>query len=392
MVECSRKLSLLPPYLFSRINELKRQAYEQKHDVIDLCMGNPDLSTHKNIIDRLCDTLLHHKGTHRYPQAKGMPKFRHTISRWFHKRFGVDLDPDKEILALIGSKEGIANVFTSYLDPGDTVLVPDPTYPVHFNGVHLAGGRIEIMPLLKEKGFKPDLNAINPDIARKAKIMILCYPHNPTTGIVENLDFFKEVVQFAKQYDILICHDSAYSEITFDGYQAPSILEVPGAKDVCIEFHSFSKTFSMAGWRIGFAVGSHALLAPLEKLKSFVDFGVPTFIQLAAVKALIDYDEIVPQVVEVYRKRRDRLVTGLQKLGWELEKPKATMYVWAPIPKKCNMDSLQFAEALIKETGVVVAPGIGFGPGGEGYVRFALVTHDNRFHDALLRIKKFMSR
>lgn len=392
MVDCSRKLSLLPPYLFSKITTLKMEAIAQKLDVIDLGMGNPDQPTPKPIVDRLCDTVLHHRRTHRYPQAKGMPKFRSVVSRWFHKRFGVTLDPEKEIIALIGSKEGLAHFLMAYLNPGDVVLVPDPSYPVHFNGVLLAGGKIETMPLLPEHGYKPDLSRIPSDIAQKAKIMILSYPNNPTTAVVENINFFKDVVEFAKKYDILVCHDNAYSEITFDGYRAPSFLETPGAKDIGVEFHSFSKTFSMAGWRVGFAVGSHALIAPLEKFKSFIDYGVPTFTQLSAVKALLDYDELVPHIVNIYRKRRDKLVEGLTRLGWNIEKPKATMYVWAPIPKECKMDSLTFSQMLLKDTGVVVAPGIGFGPGGEGYVRFALVTHDNRFHDALLRIKKWMKK
>jgi LL-diaminopimelate aminotransferase len=390
MVECSQKLSLLPPYLFARINQLKLQAYAKKLDVIDLGMGNPDHATPKAIIDRLCDTVAHHKGTHRYPQAKGMPKFREAVAGWFQKRFSVEFDPEKEIVALIGSKEGLAHFLMAYLDPGDTVLVPDPSYPVHFNGVVLAGGTVEAMPLIRERGWKPDLSAIKPEVARKAKIMILTYPNNPTTAVVDDMQFLKEVVDFARTYDLIVCYDNAYSEITFDGYKAPSFFEVPGAKEVGVEFHSFSKTFSMAGWRIGFAVGSQKLLYPLEKFKSFIDYGAPTFIQLSAVKALKDCDEIIPEIVEIYRKRRDMLVKGLNKIGWDIEMPRAGMYVWAPIPKIFGMDSLKFCEELLTETGIVSTPGIGFGSQGEGFVRFSLVTHDNRFHDALLRIKKWM--
>ncbi|MBD3271534.1 MAG: aminotransferase class I/II-fold pyridoxal phosphate-dependent enzyme [Elusimicrobia bacterium] len=392
MIQCSRKLSLLPPYIFSRIHDLTLKAYKEKKDVIDLSMGNPDMPTPKSVTERLCDTVLHHRRTHRYPQAKGMPKFRSTVARWVHKRFGVELDPEHEVLALIGSKEGGAHFLMAYLNPGDTVLVPDPSYPVHFNGVLLAGGNVETMPLIPERGYKPDLSSIHPETARKAKIMILNYPNNPTTGIVEDPGFFRDVVAFAKEYNILVCHDNAYSEITFDGYRAPSFLEVPGARDVGIEFHSFSKTFSMAGWRVGFAIGSAELLAPVTKFKAFVDYGVATFVQLSAVKALLDYDDIVPHIVQTYQRRRDRLVKGLQNLGWNIAKPKATMYVWASIPQEYHMDSLSFSEQLLKDTGVVVTPGIGFGPGGEGMVRFALVTHDNRFHDALLRIKKWSKK
>jgi LL-diaminopimelate aminotransferase len=391
MVECSQKLSLLPPYLFARINQLKLQAYAKKLDVIDLGMGNPDSPTPQVVLDRLCDTVAQHKGTHRYPQAKGMPKFRQAVASWFNKRFGVEIDAEKEIVALIGSKEGLAHFLMAYLDPGDTVLVPNPSYPVHFNAVILAGGQIEYMPLLEERAYKPDLASISPAIAKKAKIMILTYPNNPTTAVVDDVQFLRDVVDFAKKYDIIVCYDNAYSELTFDGYKAPSFFEIPGSRDVGVEFHSFSKTFSMAGWRVGFAVGSNKILYPLEKFKSFIDYGVPTFIQLSAVKALQDWEELVPPIVEVYRRRRDKLVTGLRKLGWDVAMPKGGMYVWAAIPKSIGMDSLAFCEGLIQETGVVITPGIGFGSYGEGYVRFSLVTHDNRFHDALLRIKKFMN-
>ncbi|RLD18939.1 MAG: LL-diaminopimelate aminotransferase [Caldiserica bacterium] len=387
----SRKLKKLPPYLFGAIDILKKRAYEKKLDVIDLCMGNPDLPTPKDIVERLCDTVLNHSRTHRYPQAKGMPKFRKAILKWFKKRFGVELDPEEEILALIGSKEGIAHFFMSWLEEGELVLVPSPCYPVHYNGVILAGGEVYTIPLLKENNYLPDLSKIPEEVARRAKILVLNYPNNPTTAVVKDLNFFEEVVRFAKKYDIIVLHDAAYSEITFDGYVAPSFLQVKGSKDVAVEFHSFSKTFNMAGWRIGWVCGNRELIKPLEKLKSYLDYGVPTFIQLSGVKALEIEDKVIGETLNEYKRRRDYFYNGLKKLGWEVELPKATMYLWAKIPEPFSrLGSLQFAELLIDKTGVACAPGIGFGPYGEGYVRFALVTHYNRFHDALLRIKKFM--
>lgn len=391
MIEPSKKLQELPPYFLSKINLLKLEAYKKKLDVIDLGMGNPDLPTPPHIVERLCETIKEHPRTHRYPQAKGMPKFRAQIAEWFETRFHVPLNPEKEVLSLIGSKEGIAHLCMAYLNPGDLALVGNPGYPVHFNGVYLTGGKVYFVPLKKEKNYLPDLEEIPEKIARKAKILFLNYPNNPTTATVENLEFFERVVHFAKKYEILVAHDNAYSEITFDGYQAPSFMQTPGAKDVGIEFFSFSKTYNMAGWRVGFAVGGEKWIAPFEKLKSFLDYGVPTFIQLAAAWALKSNQECVKQTVQKYQKRRDFMVRGLAKLGWDVPTPKATMYLWAELPEAFKTEgSLSFSERLIKETGVAVSPGVGFGPYGEGFIRMALVTHDKRFHDALLRIKNFL--
>ena len=303
------------------------------------------------------------------------------------------MDPSREVLALIGSKEGIAHLCMAVLDPGDVALVGNPGYPVHFNGVYLAGGKVRFVPLKKDRNWLPDLDAIPEKTARKAKLLILNYPNNPTAAVVEGLEFFEKAVRFAKKHGILLVHDNAYSEITFDGYRAPSLMQVPGAKDVGVEFFSFSKTYNMAGWRVGFVAGRGDLLAPLEKLKSFLDYGVPTFIQLAAVWALKSPQDCVGGIVEAYRRRRDYMVSGLGKIGWDVPSPKATMYLWAEIPEPFRkMGSLAFSEKLVKETGVTVSPGVGFGPYGEGYVRIALVTHDRRFHDALLRIKKFLRK
>ncbi len=392
-MQSADKLMKLPPYLFGAINVLKQNAYSKKLDVIDLGMGNPDLPTPPHIVERLCDTLKNHPRTHRYPQAKGMPKFRKSVAEWYKKRFDVDLNPENEVLALVGSKEGIAHMCMAYLNPGDLALVPNPAYPVHFNGVILAGGEAYDIPLLEKNGYLPDLTKIPQKVAQRAKIMFLNYPNNPTTAVVKDMTFFKEVVEFARKYEIIVCHDNAYSELCFDDYVAPSFLQVPGAKDIGVEFHSFSKTYNMAGWRLGFVVGNSDILKPLEKLKSYLDYGVFTAIQLAGVAALTGSQDCVKELVTCYAKRRDKFVEGLRKIGWNVPKPQATMYLWTSLPDKFkHMPSLQFAELLIQKTGIAVAPGIGFGTYGDAYVRMALVTHDNRFHDAILRLKKFLKK
>jgi len=391
LIHPSKKLSKLPPYIFSRIKLLTQEAYSRRLDVIDLGMGNPDLPTPRVIVDALTDTALHHPRTHRYPQAKGMLKFRRAVARWMENRFGVRLNPETEVLALIGSKEGIYHLCAAYLEPGDVALVPTPTYPVHYSSVILAGGRVHPVVLDPDNDYLPDLKKIPASVARRAKILFLNYPNNPTTGIVRDQAFFHEVVKFAKKYEILVVYDNAYSEVTFDGYVAPSFLETPGARDVCVEFHSFSKTYSMAGWRLGWACGSQKLLAPLEKFKSYTDYGVPSFVQLAGIKALESWPQIIAPIVETYRKRRDFFVDGLTRIGWPVTKPSATMYIWAAIPEPFKkLGSLAFAERLVRETGIAVAPGVGFGEAGDQHVRFALVTHDQRFHDVLLRLKKFL--
>ncbi|MDH5174307.1 MAG: LL-diaminopimelate aminotransferase [Elusimicrobiota bacterium] len=390
-MRCAEKLNKLPPYLFGAINALKEEAYARKQDVIDMGMGNPDMATPSHIVERLCDTIKNHPRTHRYPQAKGMPKFRKAVADWYGKKFKVKLDPESEVLALIGSKEGIGHMCMSYLNPGDLALVPNPAYLIHRNGVILGGGEVYDLPILPEKNYLPELEKIPTKVAKQAKLMFLNYPNNPTTAVVEDISFFKEVVAFAKKYDIIVCHDFAYSEITFDGFKPPSFLEVPGAKAVAVEFHSFSKTYNMAGWRLGFCVGNREILRPLERLKSYLDFGVFTAIQLAGVLALSASQKCVQDAVAEYERRRDKFVDGLNRIGWKVEKPKATMYIWAKLPEKfAGMSSLQFAELLIERTGIAVAPGIAFGSYGEGFVRMALVTHYNRFHDALLRLKKFL--
>ncbi len=386
----SDKLESLPPYLFTKIHKLKLEAYSKKLDVIDLSIGNPDMPTPSHIVDCLCDTVKHHQRTHGYPQAKGMPKFRLSVANWMGRRFGVDLDFNTEILALIGSKEGLAHLCMAYLNPGDYVLVCDPAYPAHFNGVVIAGGRVHSMPLLEKNDYLPDFSKIPVSIAKKAKIMLLNYPNNPTAAFVKDTGFWKEAIKYCKKYNILLVSDNAYSELTFGDAVCNSIFEFPGAKDCAVEFHSFSKTFNMAGWRVGWCCGSKQLLYPLEKFKSFLDYGVPTFIQLAAVVALNSSQQCVREQAQIYERRMIKMVDGLNKIGWRTNRTQGTMYVWASLPDSLKKEgSLSVAERLLKETGVAVSPGVGFGANGEGYVRISLVTHDKRFHDALLRIKKF---
>ncbi len=384
-------LQNLPPYIFSRIKALTLEAAAKKLDVIDLSMGNPDLPTPQPIIDRLVDTVGHHYKTLRYPQAKGMPKFRKAVSDWMKKRFDVSLEAAREVCALIGSKEGIANLCAAYLNPGDIALVPSPCYPVHFYGVILAAGEPYLMPINAANRYLPELEKIPEKVARKSKIIFINYPNNPTTAVIEDPNYLKEVIRFAKKYDLLVCYDNAYSEIAFDGYDPGSFFQVPGAKDVGLEFHSFSKTYNMAGFRLGWACGSAELLGPLEKFKSYRDYGAPTFLQLSGVKALEMWPAYVRELVLVYQRRRDYLYQGLISLGFKAAKPKATMYIWAEIPESFKkMGSLKFCEKLIQETGIALSPGVGFGEEGEGFVRIALVTHDNRFYDVLLRLKKFL--
>lgn len=390
MIEPAKKVQNLPPYIFARIKSLTNQARQKSLDVIDLAMGNPDLPTPDPIIERLIDTVQHHKRSFGYPQAKGMPKFRKAVSTFMKKRFDVNFEPENEVLALIGSKEGIANLCAAYMEPGDVALVPNPCYPVHFFGVVLSEGQVHHLPINEKNNYLPELEKIPEDIARRARIMFLNYPNNPTTAIVEDEKYLEEVVRFAKKYDILLCYDNAYSEISFDGYKPPSIFNIPGARDVALEFHSFSKSFNMAGWRVGWACGAPALLGPLEKFKSYTDYGVPTFIQLSGVKALELWPDNANQIADVYRRRRDYFSDGLNKLGWAVKPSKATMYLWAKIPETHQkLGSLKFCEQLILETGITLSPGVGFGSEGENFVRISLVTHDKRFYDALLRLKKF---
>jgi alanine-synthesizing transaminase len=385
----AEKLAKLPEYVFARINALKTRARRSGFDVIDLGMGNPDRPTPKHIVDKLCEIVRNPK-TYGYSASRGILPLRRAVSDWYERRFNVSIDPETEAIVCIGSKEGISHLMLAILNEGDIVLVPSPTYPSHFYSVAIAGGRLIDVPLTEEADFLPDLSSITKHVFPRAKVLVLSYPHNPTTRVVD-LGFFEEVVEFAKREGLIVVHDLAYAEICFDGYKAPSFLQAPGAKDVGVEFYSLSKTYNMAGWRVGFAVGRRDVIEALAKLKSYYDYGVFTPIQVAGIAALRGPDDCIKETVEEYRKRRDTMVRGLERIGWRIQNPKATMYVWAPIPEPLRaVGSLKFCELLLEKGGVVALPGLGFGQLGEGYVRFALVENENRIRQAVRGIKKVL--
>ncbi|WP_027717214.1 LL-diaminopimelate aminotransferase [Desulfovirgula thermocuniculi] len=382
--EQAKRLKSLPPYLFARIEKLIEEKRAAGMDIISLGIGDPDQPTPEHIVAELIKEAQN-PANHQYPSSAGMLAYRQAVADWYARRFGVQLDPRTEVVALIGSKEGIAHISWCYLDPGDVVLVPDPGYPVYAGGAILAGAEPYYMPLEEKRGYLPDLSAIPTAVARRAKMMFLNYPNNPT-GAVADRAFFAEVVAFAREFNILVCHDAAYSEVTFDGYRAPSFLEVPGAKEVGIEFNSASKPFNMTGWRIGWAAGCAEAVEALARLKSNLDSGQFQAIQYAAMAGLKGPYEVVERVCAVYRERRDILVEALNSLGWKLEKPRATFYVWAPVPPGYTSES--FAEMVLEKAGVVVTPGNGYGPRGEGYFRMSLTVDTGRLREAMERLKK----
>ena len=387
----ANRLKRLPLYLFTIIDNLKDEVRKKGIDIIDLGMGNPDQPTAKHIINEMCKRATISENQ-RYSRSidESEIKLRKAIAKWYNTKFSVTLDPDKEVLPLIGSKEGIAHLSLAFLNNEDIALVPSPAYPVHFNGVLIAGGVLHNIPIYEKDGYLPDLKSIPKDIVEKSKLFFLSYPHNPTTAVA-NLDFFQRVVDWAKGKNIIIGHDLAYSDIVFDSYKAPSILQIKDAKEMCIEFHTCSKSYNMAGWRIGFAVGNRDILRTLAKTKSYIDFGIFKPIQYAAIEALLGPQTCVKKTVETYKKRREILVKGLQDAGWNVPMPKATFYLWARIPDKYSaLTSMEFVSLLIRETGVVVAPGTGFGEYGEGYVRFALVENTSRIKEAVKRIKRVL--
>jgi len=389
MFKPNKKLASLPPYLFARIKVLKDEMRAKGVDVIDLDMGNPDQPTPDFVIDRFVDTVKNHHNTHRYPQAKGMPRLRKAISEWYAKKYGVKIDSKNEALVLIGSKEGVCHLSMTFLEPGDYALIPDPTYPVHFNGAYLAGGKVYYMPLLEKNNYLPDLKAIPQKVLKKSKIIVFSYPNNPTSASLPDNSFFKKIIALAKKYKLIAVHDFAYADVVFDGYKAPSFLATPGAKEVGVEFCSFSKTYNMAGWRLGYVAGNKEIVGQLEKFKSFLDYGVFTAVQLAGVAALEEGDKSIQKMQKVYQKRRDYMVENLNKIGWYVQKPKGTMYLWVKLPAKFQkMGSLKFSEYLLRKTGVSVSPGVGFGPSGEGYIRMALVTNDERYSHVIKRLKE----
>ncbi len=379
----AKGISSLPPYLFAEIDKRKEEAIKKGVDVIDLGIGDPDLPTPPHIVEALCHAAKD-PSNHRYPSYEGMLSFREAVATWYKHRKHVNLDADDEVLTLIGAKEGIAHSVFAFLDPGDIALVPDPAYPVYNNATVLADSTPYSVPLTEEHDFKPDLECIDREVARKAKIMFLNYPNNPTAATVEK-SFFKEVVDFAHDYEIIILHDNPYSELTFDGYKAPSFLAVDSARDVGVEFGSLSKTYNMTGWRIGFVVGKSEIINGLKLVKTNVDSGAFQAVQIAGIAALTGPQDCINQNVEIYKRRRDLLADGLRSSGIELEKPKATFYFWAKVPS--GFSSISFSMFLLERTGVVVTPGIGFGEAGEGFVRFSLCVSEERILEACERIK-----
>ncbi|KYH32545.1 LL-diaminopimelate aminotransferase [Neomoorella mulderi] len=384
----ARRIRELPPYLFARIEKKIEEAREQGVDIISLGIGDPDLPTPAHVIDKLVEQA-HNPENHRYPTSVGMLSFRQAVADWYRNLYNVDLDPRREVVTLIGSKEGIAHISFCYVDPGDINLVPDPGYPVYHIGTLLAGGESYFMPLTAANGFLPDLKEIPSDVARRAKLMFINYPNNPT-GAVADLKFFQEVVEFAKNYDLIVCHDAAYSEITYDGYRAPSFLQTPGAKDVGIEFNSVSKPYNMTGWRLGWACGRADVIEALGRLKSNIDSGAFQAVQYAGIAALTGPQDGLAEVRRIYQERRDIIVEGLNSLGWQLEKPKATFYVWAPVPK--GYTSAGFAEMVLEKAGVIITPGNGYGNYGEGYFRIALTISKERMQEAIERLRRALGK
>ncbi len=386
----SDRISRLPPYMFGQINEEKLAARRRGVDVIDLGMGNPDHPPADYIIEKLCQAA-HDPKAHRYSASRGITHLRRAITEWYESRFGVNLDPEEEAVVTIGSKEGISHLALAILNRGDVVLAQDPTYPAYLYSVAIAGGNLVSIPLREENDFLADLAKVVSRTRPKPKVLILSYPHNPTTQVV-GLDFFEEIVRLAKKEELIVVHDLAYSEICFDGYRAPSFLQAKGAKQVGIEFASMSKSYNMAGWRVGFALGNKKILRALSKIKGYYDYGIFTPLQVASIIALRGSQKCVEEVVDTYRRRRDVLTKGLNRIGWSVPTPQATMYLWASLPDRFKkMGSLKFSSLLLKKGEVALAPGIGFGKCGEGYVRFALVENEHRLRQAVRGIKRALA-
>lgn len=384
MFKLSKKIAALPPYLFLEIDKAKRAARAEGRDIIDLGIGDPDQPTPKHIIEALYQAAQD-PSTHRYALDQGMPALRCAIEGWYDRRFGINLNPNTEILPLIGSKEGLAHFPLAFLNEGDYSLIPDPCYPPYKGGTILAGGRPYLMPLLESNAFLPDLKKIPLNIRKKANILYINYPNNPTSAVAEK-SFYRGVVEFALKNKIIVISDLAYSEMSYDGYKPSSFLETEGANEVGIEFHSLSKAYNMTGWRIGWACGNTKLIASLAKVKSNIDSGIFSAIQLAGIAALEGPREHIVNMRELYQERRDILMRGLKELGWQAQLPKATFYAWIKIPKKA--DSIKFSSLLLEKANIVVTPGVGFGKYGEGYIRMALTVPKERINEAIARLKK----
>ncbi len=386
-----QRIQRLPPYVFAIVNELKAKARARGEDIIDFGMGNPDQPTPQHIVDKLCEAAQR-GDTHRYSMSKGIPRLRRAISTWYKNRYDVEIDPDSEAIVTIGSKEGLAHFALATVGPGDSVLVPNPAYPIHPYGFIIAGADVRHVPLLPGVDFFAELEKAIRDSWPKPKFLVLNFPGNPTTDCVE-LDFFERVIEIAREHGIWVVHDLAYADIAFDGYVAPSVLQVPGAKDIAVEFFTLSKSYNMPGWRVGFMVGNPTLVAALSRIKSYLDYGMFTPIQVAAIAALEGPQDCVSEISEMYRVRRDVLCQGLNSIGWSVTPPKATMFVWAPIPEPYReLGSLEFSKKLLAEAKVAVSPGIGFGEYGDGFVRFGLIENEHRTRQAIRGIRDMFRR
>lgn len=381
----------LPPYVFALVNALKMEKRRAGEDIIDLGMGNPDLATPKHIIDKLVEAVQK-PHNHRYSASRGITKLREAISIWYKNRYDVDIDPENEAVVTIGAKEGLSHLVLVLVSPGDVVFAPNPTYPIHPYSAIIAGGDVRSIPIGPGRNFLEDLQIATKQTWPRPKLLIISFPHNPTAEVVD-LDFFRKIVDFAKEHQMMVIHDLAYADLVFDGYQAPSFLQVEGAKDVGVEFFSMSKSYSMAGWRVGFCVGNPEIVGALTRIKSYLDYGVFQPIQIAATIALKEDQSCVNEIVSIYKSRRDTLVDGLNRIGWHTDKPKGTMFVWSRIPEQFrHMGSVNYSKFLIEEAKVAVSPGLGFGEYGDEYVRFALVENDMRIKQAIRGLRKAMQK
>jgi len=383
------RLDRLPPYVFATVNEIKMEARHNGEDIVDLGMGNPDLGTPEHIVDKLTEAARK-PHNHRYSASMGITKLRYAIADWYKRRYDVNIDPDTETIVTIGVKEGMSHLILVTIRPGDVVFTPNPTYPIHPYSCIISGGDVRGIPVGPEHDFFDNLMSATRQTWPRPKVLILSYPHNPTTEVVD-LDFFQKIVDYAKENNIMIIHDFAYADLTFDGYKAPSFLQAKGAKDVGVEFFSMSKSYSMAGWRVGFCVGNKETIFALRRIKSYLDYGIFQPIQIASIIALNGPQDCVSTIRDTYKSRRDTLITGLNRVGWDVPPPKGTMFVWAKIPEQYRkMGSVEFSKFLIKEAKVAVAPGLGFGEYGDDYVRFALIENNMRTNQAVRGIRKVL--
>jgi alanine-synthesizing transaminase len=386
-----RRITGLPPYVFTIIDGLKMEARRAGVDVIDLGFGNPDIPSPQLTVEKLCEAA-HNTRNHRYSASRGIPKLREAVANLYQRRFGVALDPEREIISTIGAKEGFSHLMWVLLGPGDAALVPSPSYPIHIWGPLFAGAAAREIPMTTEGDLMERVNEAYEYSWPKPKVIVLSFPHNPTTATVE-LDFFQQVVDFARERDVVVVHDNAYAELGYDGFQPPSVLQAEGAKECAVELYSMTKSFSMAGWRTAFLVGNGEVVQALAKLKSYLDYGTFQPIQIAATVTLNEAVDFPQEVQAVYQGRRDALIDGLHRIGWDVPRPKGTMFAWAPIPEPYReLGSVEFASMLVRDAEVATSPGIGFGPGGEGYVRFALIENEQRIHQAIRNLRRSLTK